>query len=57
MNMNPMMLMQTLNQFRQQINGDPEQMVKQMVNSGQVSQTQLNEAQRQASEIMKLISK
>lgn len=53
---NPMMLLQQINQFKQTLNGDPEQIVRQMVNSGQISQVQLNNAQKMATEMMKILN-
>ena len=43
---------QRLMQFRQNLNGDPNQQLQQMLNSGQVSQQQYNNAVRQVQQIM-----
>lgn len=47
--------MNQLNQFRQMFNGDPEQQVQQLLNSGRINQTQYNEAVQKANEIYKMI--
>ena len=52
--MNPMNLMQQLNQFRAGIQGNPEEIVKKMVSSGQVSQAELNQAQQMAKQIQEM---
>jgi predicted RNA-binding protein associated with RNAse of E/G family len=57
MQTNPMSLFQQINDFKRTINGNPEEIVRQMVQSGQISQTQLNEAQKQASQIMRMMQK
>lgn len=44
------------NQFRQNFNGNPEQMVQQMLNSGQMSQEQFNQASNMAKQIMQFMS-
>lgn len=54
---NPMQLIQQINQFKQTINGNPEEIVRQMVQSGQVSQQQLNQAQQIAVNIIKMLPK
>lgn len=46
---NPMMqTIQRFNQFRQQFQGDPQQKIQQMLNSGQITQEQYNNAVKQA---------
>lgn len=42
-------------QFRKGFNGNPEQMVKQMVESGQVSQEQFNQASNMAKQLMQFM--
>lgn len=54
-NMNPMNLLQQLNQFRAGINGNPEEIVKKMVSSGQVSQAELNQAQQVAKQLQDML--
>lgn len=51
---NPMMLMQSINQFRQNLSGDPRQMVQQMITSGRINQNQLNQAQQMATQIQQM---
>lgn len=41
-------MMQQLNQFRQNFRGDPKEQVQNLLNSGQVSQEQYNQAFQQA---------
>lgn len=41
-------MMQDFNRFRQQITGDPKQMVMQMVQSGKINQNQLDALQNAA---------
>lgn len=45
-------MMQQFNQFRRQFNGNPKQMVMQMVQSGRISQAQLDQAQQMARQLM-----
>lgn len=46
---NPMTAtIQRFNQFRQQFQGDPQQKIQQMLNSGQITQEQYNNAVQQA---------
>ena len=47
-------LLARLKQFRDTFSGDPKQMVQNMVNSGRISQAQLNQYVQQANEIYKL---
>lgn len=58
---NPMAMMnefiQRLNQFRNAFKGDPKQKVQEMLNSGQLSQEQLNYAQSMAKQIMPFMPK
>ena len=55
MNQNPMWLMSQLNNFRQTIQGDPKDQVMRMVNSGQVSQAQLNQTQQMATQLERIL--
>ena len=48
---NPM-LQQIMN-FKKTFSGNPQQMVQQMINSGRISQTQINQLAQQADEIYK----
>lgn len=53
---NPMQMIQRFNQFRANYNGgNPEQVVRQMVQSGQVNQAQLNQAQQMAQMLMQFM--
>lgn len=47
-NLNPKEMLRQFNQFRQNFNGDPEEAVKKIVASGQISQKQLNDLQEAA---------
>lgn len=44
-----------IKQFRNTFSGNPQQMVQNLVNSGRISQSQLNEYVKQANEIYKLM--
>lgn len=48
---NPML--QKIIQFRKTFNGNPQQIIQNMINSGKVSQDQVNQYARQANEIYK----
>lgn len=48
---NPMI--QRLKQFKNSFSGNPQQMIQGMLNSGRISQTQLNQYAQQANEIYK----
>lgn len=50
---NPML--DRLKQFKQTFSGDPKQMVQSMLNSGRISQAQLNQYAQQADQIYKLL--
>ena len=50
---NPML--NRLIQFKKTFSGDPKQMVQSMLNSGRISQAQLNQYAQQANEIYKLL--
>lgn len=43
------------NQFKKTFNGNPQQIVQQMLNSGRITQDQLNQAMQKASQLMKLM--
>lgn len=54
-NSNPMMqTIQRFNQFKQQFQGDPQQKIQQMLNSGQITQEQYNNAVQQANALRNL---
>jgi hypothetical protein len=48
---NPML--QRLMQFKQMFNGNPQQMIQNMLNSGKLTQSQLNQYAKQTNEIYK----
>ena len=48
---NPMM--QRLMEFKRTFNGNPQQMIQQMLDSGRINQAQLNQYVQQANEIYK----
>lgn len=50
MKINPQMI-QRLQQFRQAYNGNPQQQIQQMLNSGRINQTQYDNAVQQAKQI------
>lgn len=55
-NRNPMMdMMKNFEQFRKTFNGNPQQMVQQMLNSGQISQSQYAEAVEMAKQFMNMM--
>lgn len=43
------------NQFRQQFRGDPGEQIQKMLQSGQITQDQLNQAQQMAAQMMRLM--
>lgn len=43
------------NQFKNSFRGDPKQVVMNMVNSGKISQSQLNQLQQAATEFQKML--
>lgn len=48
-------LLSMFNQFRSTFRGDPKQQIQQMLNSGQISQSQYNQAVQMANELRKFI--
>lgn len=52
-NTNPMF--SRIKQFKDTFSGDPKQMVQQMLNSGKVSQAQMNQYIQQANEIYRMM--
>ena len=52
---NPMQVFQALTQFSRSINGNPQQMIMQAMQSGRLNQNQLNQAQQMASQIQQMI--
>lgn len=51
---NPGQFMQSLNELKSR-GGDPNQMIQQMLNSGRITQGQLNMAVNRAQQIMKML--
>lgn len=51
--MNPML--QQLLQFKNSLTGDPQQQIQQMLNSGRITQGQLNQAMQQAQGIVTML--
>ena len=51
---NPNQFMQRLNELKQK-GGDPNQMIQQMLNSGRITQAQLNTAVNRAQQIMRML--
>lgn len=43
------------NQFKKNFSGNPQQMIQQMLNSGKITQDQLNQAMQRANQLMKLM--
>ena len=53
---NPMMnMIQKFQQFRQMFQGDPNQQVQQLMNSGKVSQAQYNQAVQMANQLKNML--
>lgn len=52
---NPMQMIQTFNQFKRDFQGNPQQKVMELVQSGKMSQQQLNQLQAMATEFQKLL--
>lgn len=52
---NPIQMIQQFQQFKNNFKGDPEQEVKRLMQSGQMSQQQFNTLQQQASQFMNLM--
>lgn len=49
--------MQRFNMFRNSFNGDPNQKIQEMLNSGQITQDQYNRAAQQARTIQQFFNK
>ena len=47
--------MQRFQQFQKTFNGNPQQMIQQMLNSGQITQEQFNKAVQQANQMMRML--
>ena len=53
---NPNQFLQSLNQLKSR-GGDPNMMIQQMLNSGRISQAQLNAATNKAQQIMRMLGR
>ncbi len=51
----PMQMMQQFMQFKQNFKGDPKAEVQKMLQSGRISQTQLNQAQQMAQQFARML--
>jgi len=47
-------IMAQFNAFRQSLKGDPQQMIQNMLNSGKITQAQLNSAMQKANQMAKM---
>jgi len=47
-------IMAKFNAFRQSFNGNPQQVIQSMLNSGKITQTQLNSAMQKANQMAKM---
>ena len=52
---NMMQMMQKFNDFKKNFQGDPQQQIQQMLNSGQISQAQLNQYVQMAKQFQKFM--
>ena len=52
----PMQMMQQFMQFKQNFKGDPKEEVQKMLQSGQISQQQLNQVQQMAGQFQNLLN-
>lgn len=54
---NMMNMVQQFNEFRQAFQGDPKQKVQELLNSGQMSQSQFNELQGMARQFQQMMGR
>lgn len=54
MNLNPMQMMSQLNQLKKMVNGDPKEFIDKMLENGQITQEQLDNAIDQAQQFSNL---
>lgn len=52
---NPFQIMQQFNQFKNMFNGNAQQQVQQLLNSGKITQDQYNSAVQMAKELQKMM--
>ena len=50
-------LIRRFDEFQKQFTGDPRQQIQQMLNTGQITQQQLDQAIQQANQLQKLLGK
>lgn len=50
-------IMTQLQQFQRTLQGDPRQQIQQMLNTGQISQQQFNQAAQMATQIQRMMGK
>ena len=55
--MNMQNILSQFNQFKQTYHGDPRQQIQQMLNSGQITQAQYNQAAEKARQLQQMMSK
>lgn len=53
---NPIQMIQAFQNFKRNFNGDPKQMVMQLVQSGRMSQGQLNQLQGMAAQFQRILN-
>ena len=53
---NPIAILQQFNQFKKNFNGNAQQQVQQMLNSGKISQAQYDNAVKQAQQLQKMLN-
>lgn len=54
---NPMQMIQMFNQFKNGYQGNPQEDIQRLLQSGRMTQQQLNELQREATQFQQLMSK
>lgn len=55
MNINPIQMIQEFNNFKNNFRGNPQQEVQRLLQSGQMTQQELNKLQQTASEFQKMM--
>ncbi|MBQ0114014.1 MAG: hypothetical protein KBT03_12865 [Bacteroidales bacterium] len=55
MNINPIQMIQEFNNFKNNFRGNPQQEVQRLLQSGQMTQQELNKLQKTASEFQKMM--
>jgi len=54
---NPQYLVNQFNEFKNSLQGDPQQMVQQLLQSGRMSQSQYNQLRQMASQFQQILNK